>query len=222
MLSTLTGSLSSIRAKVSSFVGITDLTKTFTKYETSIVAANDKIDNLGQSISSVKDRLFQVDVTLHDFIQEAPAMIDIRKVVEKAVEKSVESTLNDYSFRDAFEDVSVNCSFSDDYGHVIEAMSTEVDNTSAIVSDMNGTVNVHTETLERIEMSLREMRGILNDLHVMRFEFMTMVGTLREMRGVLDDLNKAKDVTPEQQQQMVDVMLPRTWVKTEDNWKVVQ
>jgi hypothetical protein len=101
-------------------------------------------------------------------------------------------------------------------------MSTEVDNTGAIVSDMNGTVNVHTETLERIEMSLREMRGILNDLHVMRFEFITMVGTLREMRGVLDDLNKAKDVTPEKQQQMVDVMLPRTWVKTEDNWKVVQ
>lgn len=217
MLSTLTGSLSSIRAKVSSFVGITDLTKTFIKYETSIVAANDKIDNLGRSISSVKDRLFQVDVALHDFIQEAPVMTDIRKTVEKAVE----CTLNDYSFRDVFEDVSVNCSFSDDYGHVIEAMSTEVDNTGAIVSDMNGTVNVHTETLERIEMSLREMRGILNDLHVMRFEFKTMVGTLREMRGVLDDLNKAKDVTPEKQQ-MVDVMLPRTWVKTEDNWKVVQ
>ena len=170
------------------------MTKTFTKYETSIVAANDKIDNLGRSISSVKDRLFQVDVTLHDFIQEAPVMTDIRKTVEKAVE----CTLNDYSFRDVFEDVSVNCSFSDDYGHVIEAMSTEVDNTGAIVSDMNGTVNVHTETLERIETSLREIRGILNDLH------------------------RASGVTPEKQQQMIDVMLPRTWVKTEDNWKVVQ
>ena len=201
MLSTLTGSLSSIRAKVSSFVGITDLTKTFTKYETSIVAANDKIDNLGRSISSVKDRLFQVDVALHDFIQEAPVMTDIRKTVEKAVE----STLNDYSFRDVFEDMSVNCSFADDYGHSLDAMGTEVDKTStavsdmsAIVSDMSSTVNVHTETLERIEMSLREMRGILNDLH------------------------RASGVTPEKQQQMIDVMLPRTWVKTEDNWKCVQ
>ena len=201
MLSTLTGSLSSIRAKVSSFVGITDLTKTFTKYETSIVAANDKIDNLGRSISSVKDRLFQVDVALHDFIQEAPVMTDIRKTVEKAVE----STLNDYSFRDVFEDMSVNCSFADDYGHSLDAMGTEVDKTSttvsdmsAIVSDMSGIVNVHTETLERIEMSLREMRGILNDLH------------------------RASGVTPEKQQQMIDVMLPRTWVKTEDNWKCVQ
>lgn len=194
MLSTLTGSLSSIRAKVSSFVGITDLAKTFMRYETSIIAANEKIENLGRDVSVVKDRLFQVDVSLHDFIHDAPAKVEIRKTIEKAVE----STLNDFSFRDVFEDISVNCSFADDYGHSLDAMSTEVDNTGAIVSDMSSTVNAHTEALERIETSLREIRGILNDLH------------------------RASGVTPEKQQQMIDVMLPRTWVKTEDNWKVVQ
>jgi len=216
MLSTLTGSLSSIRAKVSSFVGITDLTKTFTKYETSIVAANEKIENLGRNVSVVKDRLFQVDVTLHDFIQNAPALAEIDTTVQKIVDNlyerdlvdlsairrtvaaSVESTLNDFSFRDVLEDCSVSCSFADDYGHSFDAMSTEVDNTGTAIAEMSNTVNAHTETLERIEMSLREIRGILNDLH------------------------RASGVTPEKQQQMIDVMLPRTWVKTEDNWKVVQ
>lgn len=206
MLSTLTGRLGSIRAKVSSFIGITDLNTTFMKYEASIVATNEKIENLERNVSIVKNRVFQVDATLNEFMYSAPALSEINMSVKKITEQivdslykqnivdmsairrtvatSVESTLNDFSFRDVIEDLSINCSFADDYGSTITDMSLESERTSALVVDVSSTVNAHSEALDRIEVSLREIRAILNDLH------------------------RASGVTPEQQKKMLDVVLP--------------